>query len=182
MSKWRRWRELSWTDRRLLLQAALLLVYARLKLPFIEFRVDPATGQELRSAEPADPVLARAQVIARLVGIAAAHSPVALTCLHRSLVLWWLLRRQGIPCALRLGANTQSGPFEAHAWVECAGVALNEQGAHLSRYSPFGQAVSPVGRGRPAWLVARQARRPDNAAGHRQGPRTQPGRLGEHPP
>ena len=82
---------------------------------------------------------------AALVRIAVANSPVSLTCLHRSLALWWLLRGQGVLCDLRLGASTADGPFEAHAWVQCGGVALNERDAHLSRYSPLGEAVVPVG-------------------------------------
>ena len=80
--------------------------------------------------------LARAQHVARLVGIAATHSPIRVACLHRSLVLWWLLRRDGIPCQLRLGAHAGAGQFEAHAWVQCAGVALEQRPAHGARYSP----------------------------------------------
>ncbi|MBK6395428.1 MAG: lasso peptide biosynthesis B2 protein [Betaproteobacteria bacterium] len=34
------------------------------------------------------------------------------------------MRREGIPCvSWKLGARRDAGPFEAHAWVECAGVA-----------------------------------------------------------
>ena len=155
MSKWRKWRELSWADRLLLMQAAVLLVYARVRLPFIDFRADPDAAERLRSAAPSETLVARAQAIAHLVDIASAHCPVTVACLHRSLVLWWLLRRQGIPCELRLGAGTESGSFEAHAWVQCVGVALNEQPANLSRYKPFDEAVIPVGR-LPWRLAARR--------------------------
>ena len=166
MSRWRKLRELSWADRRVLLHAAVLLVQARLALPFIDFRADPGAAKTRRSPAPPPPPnstlraakspgteLQHAQAIARLVGIAAAHVPVDVACLHRSLVLWRLLRRRGIRCELRLGAGTEGGPFEAHAWVECAGVALTEGAGHLSRYRPFGQAVMPTGR-RPWWRPA----------------------------
>ena len=156
MSKWRKLRELSWAYRRLLLQAAALLIYAKLRLPFIDFRAVPAAGATAQSAAPSETMLARAQSIARVVSIAAAHCPVTIVCLHRSLVLWWLLRRNGIPCALRLGARTEYGPFEAHAWVQCAGVALDQLDAHLLRYRPFGEAVVPVGRRQPWRLVTRR--------------------------
>jgi hypothetical protein len=173
MSNWRKLRELSWADRRVLLHAAVLLVQARLVLPFVDFRADPGAPDGGHSPPPPPAALPKAapanaplpmttppgrtlqdaQAIARLVGIAAAHVPVDVACLHRSLVLWRLLRRRGIPCELRLGAGADGGPFEAHAWVECAGVALNEGASHLSRYRPFGQAVMPMGR-RPWWRPA----------------------------
>jgi Transglutaminase-like superfamily len=146
MSRWRQWRALARDDRRSLAQAAMLLVYARLRLPFIDFRADPHSAQRADSGVSSAAALARAQVVARIVGIAAGHSPVRVSCLHRSLVLWWLLRREGIPCQLRLGAHAAAGQFEAHAWVRCAGVALNQIPADLARYRPFGEAVVPVRR------------------------------------
>jgi hypothetical protein len=148
MRKWRRWRALAPDERRLLLQAAALLVYARLLLPRIDFRVDPDAARRARSASSPEAALERAQAVARLVGIAAAHSPLRVACMHRSLVLWRLLRRQGIPCELRLGARAGTSPFQAHAWVQCAGVALNEDSAGLAQYAPFTRAVVPVGPGR----------------------------------
>ena len=146
MSSWRQWRALAPDERRKLVQAAALLVYARLRLPFIGFRADLDAVQRAGSTELPAIALQRAQLVSRLVAIAAGHSPVRVSCLHRSLVLWWLLRREGIPCELRLGARTDTGEFEAHAWVRCAGVALDQQPAELARYRPFGEAVLPVGR------------------------------------
>ena len=149
MTRWDKWRALSWADRLLLLHAARLLLRARARLPSTEFRpeVDPdATGQGL-ALEP--PGIARAQQVARLVSMASAGTPGSFTCLHRSMVTWRLLRQEGIPCRLRLGARDRGQePFEAHAWVECYGVPLGEQDAHLARYSPFGRAVIPAG-----WLT-----------------------------
>ena len=144
MRSWRKFRDLPPADRRLLLQAAVLLVCARLGMRFIDFRVDARADSGTGATATHAPDLARAVAIARLVGIASGHAPVAVACLHRSLVLWWLLRRNGIPCELRLGARTGAGPFGAHAWVQCAGVALNEDAAHLAQYAPFAQAVVPV--------------------------------------
>jgi hypothetical protein len=145
MTRWQKWRALSWADRRLLLAASALLVWARARLPAMDFRPEPAGADTARPVPPAAADLARAQAVARLVGMAAAATPVTVACLHRSVVLWTLLRREGIPCQLRLGAGgTRSGPFEAHAWVECGGVALNERTDHLGRYTPFAAAVEPI--------------------------------------
>jgi len=47
------------------------------------------------------------------------------TCLSRSLALAWMLRGRGVAADVRIGAKA-SGEFAAHAWVEHAGVALND--------------------------------------------------------
>lgn len=147
MNNWRKWRGLTRNDQRLLLQATVLLIGARLGLRFIDFRAQENTRGTDAAPPRSESDLARASAIARIVAIASAHTPVTVACLHRSLVLWWLLRRSGIPCELRLGARAGSGPFGAHAWVQCAGVALNEDAAHLAQYAPFAEAVVPAGPG-----------------------------------
>ena len=144
MSRWRKWRALSRADRLLLLRASMMLVRARATLSSTGFRPDP---DECASAAWSTERLDRARQVAHLVGMAAAVTPVRVACLHRSVVLWSLLRQEGMPCRLRLGAgDLREGPFEAHAWVECGGVALDEQETHLVRFRPFGVAVVPVGR------------------------------------
>jgi len=134
----------------LLLRAAVLLVQARARAQSTRFQPeaadDPAAGQ---ATAPDASRVARAQQIARLVSMASTGAPGAFTCLHRSVVTWRLLRQDGIPCHLRIGAaEPGESAFEAHAWVECDGIPLGEQDAHLARYSPFGKAVIPAG-----WLT-----------------------------
>jgi hypothetical protein len=159
MSKWRKLCLLSWADRRLLLQAAVLLIYAKVRLPHIDFRADSAAasaasfrGRSLaEDSAPSDIELARAQSIARLVAIASAHSFVRIACLHRSLALWWLLRRQGIHGDLRIGIKAPTPGFEAHAWVEYAGIALDEGAALSASFRPFAEPVIPVGLAPPGF-------------------------------
>ena len=80
------------------------------------------------------------QVVAwnvRMVHAAARHLWPHSTCLGISLALWHLLRWQGIDSTIRVGTRKTSGEFEAHAWVECDGVAVNEpHGEHL-HYAAF---------------------------------------------
>ena len=45
------------------------------------------------------------------------------TCLPKSLALAWMLRGRGLAATVRIGVRTAGG-FEAHAWVECNGVAV----------------------------------------------------------
>lgn len=47
-------------------------------------------------------------------------------CLKKSLVLWYLLRCQGIVSELRIGVRREQGEFQAHAWVEYQGIVLND--------------------------------------------------------
>lgn len=144
MSSWSRWRSLPPADRRFLVEAGVALARARLLLPFVAIRVDEGPGPE-----PAPGMREAARSLACLVGIAAAHAPFRVTCLHRSLALRRLLRRRGIPCALRLGVRTSDRAFEAHAWVEFAGVPLHEDQTHVAQFRPLaGPLASAAARGR----------------------------------
>jgi Transglutaminase-like superfamily len=79
----------------------------------------------------------RTQLTARMVNAAVRHAWRASTCLEKSLALFWLLRRQGIPSELRIGSRKLDGRFEAHAWVEREGVALNEPQQQHRHYATF---------------------------------------------
>lgn len=82
----------------------------------------------------------------RMVRAAVRHSWVHATCLEESLVLWWLLGRQGIASELRVGVRKQGAKFEAHAWVECAGAALNDPLAQHEHYAAFDSALASLPR------------------------------------
>ncbi len=73
----------------------------------------------------------------RMVRSAAYRSLGNATCLEKSLALWWLLGRQGIASSVRIGARKIGDKFEAHAWVECDGVALNEPQEAHRHYAAF---------------------------------------------
>lgn len=59
------------------------------------------------------------------------------TCLSRSLVLWWLLRRMGIKTDLKIGTRKKDGQFQAHAWIEYKGRLLNTNPKAQKRYNAF---------------------------------------------
>jgi hypothetical protein len=84
-----------------------------------------------------DAACERARVVARVAGIAAGRGPVRATCLRRSLLIWWLLRRDGIETALRIGVRCDDGVLQAHAWVEHDGVPLGEADDPIARYQTF---------------------------------------------
>lgn len=78
----------------------------------------------------------RARAIARVVGVVAGRGPVHATCLRRALLLSWILRREGIASALRIGVRREGDELLAHAWVEHDGIPLGEAEPAL-RYSAF---------------------------------------------
>lgn len=64
-------------------------------------------------------------------------APLRGNCLSRSLALWWMLARHGVPVTLCIGARRSGGDFGAHAWVEHAGVPINAGRRVRSNYATF---------------------------------------------
>jgi hypothetical protein len=79
------------------------------------------------------------QVTCRMVRAALRYSLAQYTCLEESLTLWYLLRKHGIPACLRIGVRKENEKFEAHAWVEYGGEALNQDEAMHRHYAAFEQ-------------------------------------------
>jgi hypothetical protein len=146
-TKWGKWCRLGWPERWLLAQAVLLLPLTRLGLRALGWRrwcaVLGRLGPRLQGR--ADTPLAskeqQARATARMVQAAARHGLCGASCLPQSLVLWWLLRRQGIPGELRIGVRRHEGRLQGHAWVEHAGRSLEEHEDNRYRFARFDRAV-----------------------------------------
>jgi hypothetical protein len=85
----------------------------------------------------------RAVRTTQMVQAAGQHGIGHPSCLEISLVLWWLLARQGIASDLRVGIRKSGGTFEAHAWVECGGAIMNETETH-HRFAAFDTALASL--------------------------------------
>jgi hypothetical protein len=81
------------------------------------------------------------------VEAAARRVPGRVSCLHKSLTLWWLLRRRGVGAELRVGVRKPGSRLEAHAWVERDGMVLNDDPDVRQRFSSFDRAIGPAGVG-----------------------------------
>jgi hypothetical protein len=142
MSRWRRFRNLPAPERGMLLHALAALPLSALLLRLAGFRraqnfLSKMAGRGARSLDLEETPLPQARRAARLVAVAAAEGPYHANCLERSLTLWWLLRRRGVACQLRIGVRKQADRLEAHAWVELDGAILNDgEGIHR-HFSPF---------------------------------------------
>jgi hypothetical protein len=101
-------------------------------------KIAPGTASSLHSGTDA-----RVKLTARMVRSAAHRSFRKATCLEKSLALWGLLGQQGIASSVRIGARKYGEKFEAHAWVECNGMALNEP-EQMHRHYPAFDETFPV--------------------------------------
>ena len=81
------------------------------------------------------------QALGEAVNIAARHTPFPVTCLSRSLLLGWLLHRRGVASDLRIGVRLTQGKLDAHAWVECEGIAINDSPDVNAQFASFGNLI-----------------------------------------
>jgi hypothetical protein len=133
--------------RGLFLRAAVLLPFISLSLRLRGFR---ATQSSLKKRLPralsglsdqsSGATAESTALTARMVRAAAHRSFGSPACLEQSLALWWLLERQGIESIVRIGTRKSDEKFEAHAWVECDGVALNDPAEVHKHYAAFDEA------------------------------------------
>lgn len=108
-----------------LVEAAALLVATRFVLAASPRRL--AAGLLRRASVPAPEGTsaneARARAVAQDVEFVVPLVGGS-TCLSQALTGWLMLRRRGVPCAVRVGAqHAQLGP-RMHAWLEVGGSAL----------------------------------------------------------
>ncbi len=148
---WERLRRFSALERPaqgLFLRAMVLLPLVALNLRWRGFKATQTALQRFLSNTHAKHDAAFvgkvAAVTAHMVNAADRHGLVHPSCLAKSLALWWLLARQGIPSHLRIGIRKEHEKFEAHAWVECDGAALNEPDEHHRHYAVFDAAFSSL--------------------------------------
>ena len=147
----RRFSALDFEARGLLLRAAILLPVISVSLKargfrgtqesLLRFRPGVLRDTRAGAASPQHEI-ARSQLTARMVNAAVRQVWSGSTCLEKSLALWWLLRRQGVASDLRIGARKVENKFEAHAWVEREGTALNEPEELHRHYAAFDEALS----------------------------------------
>ncbi len=149
--RWRTLRRLPWSERRSAAAALLALTGIRLALTSLGFRrvhgmlarwaAAPAPATQRPPAHRA----ARAAATLRALERAAGCGPSRPSCLPRSLTLWWLLRRQGLPAELRIGVRREGDRLEAHAWVEQDGVVLGDHADVHDRFHAFVGSIQTGG-------------------------------------
>lgn len=147
MDSWRRFWRLSRQEKSCFLQAVVWLPLTTLAVRWLGFRrwqkfleTFPRSRSSDSSSAPAL-ILPIAQPAARMVAAAARRSPFRPNCLHRSLVLWWFLRRRGLNPELRFGGRKEDKQLEAHAWVEVGGLVLDVSDTSPQNFALFERPV-----------------------------------------
>ena len=137
---------LSWREWLTLMQAFFVLpvVWVGLRLVSLPrlMQVLSPGGTSDRPGDGPDP-FEGARRSARLVQGAAGINPLPSSCLSRSVTLWWLLRRRGVPAEIRLGVQTGEDGLAAHAWVEVDGRPVNDATAPGERFAAFTGELMP---------------------------------------
>ena len=147
----RRFSALERTAQALFLRALVTLPLVGLSLKFRGFDTTRsklrkmALGATQRTVS--DSTNKQIALTARMVNAADRHGLVHPSCLVKSLTLWWLLGRQGITSELRVGVRKEGGNFEAHAWVERGGMAVNEPDERHHHYAAFDAALASLPNG-----------------------------------
>lgn len=88
-------------------------------------------------------LMQKAQRYAEITAIAARHGLYKANCLHQSLALCWLLRRQNLPAQLRIGVLPKTQPFQAHAWVELNSKILGQDAVGYFPFADLGLPNKP---------------------------------------
>jgi hypothetical protein len=120
------------SDRRLLIEAALLLVAARAALKLLSFETIVRFLSRRPSAAAPDEGEARALVqrVRWAVTAGARHGPGRAVCFPQAIAAHLLLMRRGSSSTVYYGiAKTAAGELEAHVWVRAGSLAVVGCGA-----------------------------------------------------
>jgi hypothetical protein len=127
-----RFLRMGWRERRLLVEAALLLALARLAILLVPFRhivpwLERSPEQEPRQAGDNTETIA---AVRRAVMTAARHVPWNAVCLPQAMACKAMLARRGQGSALHIGAGVKDGEgLMAHAWLVAGGEIVVGEGA-----------------------------------------------------
>lgn len=135
--------KLTWRERTLFCAAAAMLPATAVALRVVGFRplraiVGSHAAERDRPADEREQM--RVLETTHMVAAAAHYSPYRAGCLPQSLVLQWLLRRQGIATELRFGVRKTGPALEAHAWLEYRGAPLIDSAAVHGRFAALHRA------------------------------------------
>ena len=137
------YRALSGREQKVLLASLVLLPFFWLGLRLAGLKRFQAWLDRSPIARRAPLTQAEAAALGVAVNRAANHILGPATCLTRSLLLRWLLRRFGTASDLRIGVCFEQGKLAAHAWVEKDGIPVNDRPEVVARFAAFDQPVAP---------------------------------------
>lgn len=123
----------SWSDWFVLVEVSALLPLVRIGVRVISFKTLAsllAGNKPLRETGTPNP-----DRTAYLVNLASRHHFLKPTCLEKAIILYAILRREGISAEITIGTMKKNGEFQAHAWVEYLGRVI--LGRSVEPYAPL---------------------------------------------
>ncbi len=154
MKKIRRFLGLSFFEKKLFIQAFILLAIVKLGLWGLSFQtlLKITKGLEQWQFRPSAPLKQMSHhcqgeinCCVQMIDRATWYMPGRAKCLARALTAQILLRRLRYPTELRIGVKKGSGkPLEAHAWVELYGQVIIGQVSELTHFIPFSSLTPAV--------------------------------------
>ena len=137
----RKFLRLPWELKRFVLRSVLILPATYAGLEVLGFKRLLSGIQHLVPVdEPVpDRRLEEIRTYTHLFSAIARRCPLPLTCLGRSVALWWLLRLQGIDTTVHIGLRKENNGIDGHAWVQYGDLVINDAedvGEHYSRVIP----------------------------------------------
>jgi hypothetical protein len=137
---WANWINLSRQQKKLFIHSLVYLKAASILLLLFRYQdlhntlkkrvhLDSGPSPEIANLEAAQ--------LSMIVELAARRRLVNATCLRRSLVLWYLLRREGIDSELRIGVRKEAEKIIGHAWVEIDGSVINDDVENIKQFTPM---------------------------------------------
>lgn len=143
--------QLSPVERKLFLRAFWMLPLIAWALRLLGFDrcrailIRQASLHKMKSSETLERDLVQARLAAKMISIAAALGLCRARCLQQSLALWWMMQKEGISTDVFFGVWKDEFGLGAHAWVELAGVVLNESQDVRDKYVAFRSVFSEAG-------------------------------------
>lgn len=130
----------------LLLEAACVLPMVGLSLAIVGYSRSrvllTSACSMVRSSQREFPAERLIRSSVRWVRVASRYGLYRGNCLSQSMAMWCLLKRRGVECDLRIGGRKKIGEFEAHAWLECDGIVINDAAGVAQEFKPF-EALIP---------------------------------------
>jgi transglutaminase superfamily protein len=150
MGTWRTFSRLTKAERLVALEAAFGLTSTWIALRTVGFRrwrkvLESLATRKKTNAPTTEVPMRKIANVVRMEEAAARNLFFDTNCLEQSLVLWWLLQKRGVEADLLIGARKDANRFEAHAWVEFAGAALNSTGEGHLHFVPFEEQITWMG-------------------------------------
>jgi hypothetical protein len=146
-SKLQTFQNLTTIEKKLLIQALFLFPIVTISLTLSNFQTTYAILKKITNPHPKTTIDEEKPIrtVVKSVKIAAKYHNYAV-CLPKSLVLWYLLKNQGVNPQLQIGTRFHAGKLEFHAWVEYQDRVLGDYNFIKNRFVAFKQLTEKMER------------------------------------